>query len=43
VNLAFQFNTYLLKRQVFALTGKFRIYDPAGNLLAAIEGKQRTE
>lgn len=29
---AFQFNQYLLKRQVFALTGKFRIYDPNGQL-----------
>jgi uncharacterized protein YxjI len=33
VNPAFQFNAYLLKRQVFALTGKFRIYDPYGNLV----------
>ena len=30
---AFQFNRYLLKRQVFALTGKFRIYDPNGQLV----------
>ena len=29
---AFQFNQYLLKRQVFALTGKFRVYDPNGQL-----------
>jgi uncharacterized protein YxjI len=30
---AFYFNQYTLKRQVLALTGKFRIYDPTGNLL----------
>jgi len=30
---AFQFNQYLLKRQVFALTGKFRIYNPGGQLV----------
>ncbi len=30
---AFQFNQYLLKRQVFALTGKFRIYNPDGQLV----------
>lgn len=30
---AFQFNQYLLKRQVFALTGKFRIYNPSGQLV----------
>ncbi len=30
---AFQHNQYLLKRQVFALTGKLRFYDPAGNLV----------
>jgi len=30
---AFQNNRYLLKRQVFALTGKFRLYDPQGRLL----------
>lgn len=29
---AFQYNQYLLKRQVFALTGKFRIYSPDGQL-----------
>ncbi len=39
MNLAFQFNAYLLKRQVFALTGKFRIYDPAGNLVLFSEQK----
>lgn len=30
---AFQHNQYLLKRQVFALTGKFRVYAPNGALL----------
>mgnify|MGYP003967577661 CR=1 FL=1 len=30
---AFQYNQYLLKRQVFALTGKFRVYAPNGALL----------
>jgi uncharacterized protein YxjI len=39
MNPAFQFNNYLLKRQVFALTGKFRIYDPSGNLLLFSEQK----
>ncbi len=33
MNPAFEFNAYLLKRQVLALTGRFRIYDPYGNLL----------
>lgn len=39
MNPAFQFNNYLLKRQVFALTGKFRIHDPSGNLLLFSEQK----
>ncbi|MBN2147935.1 MAG: hypothetical protein JW726_11125 [Anaerolineales bacterium] len=30
---AFQFDQYLLKRQVLALTGKIRIYNPSGQLL----------
>lgn len=30
---AFQYNQYLLKRQVLALTGKFRLYAPDGALL----------
>ncbi len=38
-SLAFQFERYLLKRQVFALTGKFRIYDPMGNLVLFSEQK----
>ena len=33
MNPIFQYNHYLLKRQVFALTGKFRFYDPSGNLV----------
>ena len=33
MNPIFQHNQYLLKRQVFALTGKFRFFDPAGNLV----------
>jgi uncharacterized protein YxjI len=39
MNFIFQHNQYLLKRQVFALTGKFRIYDPMGNLLLFSEQK----
>ncbi|MBN1149398.1 MAG: hypothetical protein JXA78_19205 [Anaerolineales bacterium] len=30
---AFQHSQYLLKRQVLALTGKLRVYDPFGNLV----------
>ncbi len=33
MNPAFQHSQYVLKRQVFALAGKFRFYDPAGNLV----------
>ena len=33
MNQIFQFNQYLLKRQVFALAGKFRVFDPSGRLL----------
>jgi uncharacterized protein YxjI len=33
MNPAFQHNQYVLKRQVFALAGKFRVFDPAGNLV----------
>ena len=33
MNSIFQHHQYLLKRQVFALTGKFRFYDPGGNLV----------
>jgi uncharacterized protein YxjI len=38
-SLAFQFDRYVLKRQVFALTGKFRIYDPMENLILFSEQK----
>ena len=33
MNPAFSFDHYLLKRQVFSLTGKFRYYDPNGGLV----------
>ena len=33
MNPVFQYNQYLLKRQVFALAGKFRFYDPSGKLV----------
>jgi uncharacterized protein YxjI len=36
---AFNHNQYTLKRQVFALTGKFRVFDPAGNLALFSEQK----
>ncbi len=36
---AFQHNQYLLKRQVLALTGRFRVYDPAENLVLFSEQK----
>jgi uncharacterized protein YxjI len=39
MNSIFQFPTYLLKRQAIALTGKFRFYDPAGNLVMFSEQK----
>jgi uncharacterized protein YxjI len=39
MSLIFQSDQYLLKRQVFALTGKFRVYDPAGQLLLYSEQK----
>jgi uncharacterized protein YxjI len=39
MSLIFQGNQYLLKRQVFALTGKFRVYDPSGSLLLFSEQK----
>jgi hypothetical protein len=39
MQLAFQQNQYLLHRQVFALTGKFRVYDPSGNLMLFSEQK----
>ncbi len=39
MNPAFQLNQYLLKRQVFALTGKFRFFDTNGRLLLFSEQK----
>ena len=39
MNPIFQFPNYLLKRQVFALTGKFRFYDPSENLVMFSEQK----
>jgi len=39
MNSVFQFNQYVLKRQAIALTGKFRFYDPGGNLVLFSEQK----
>ena len=39
MNPIFSHNQYLLKRQVFALAGKFRFYDPMGNLVMFSEQK----
>ena len=39
MNPIFQFPHYLLKRQALALTGKFRVYDPMGNLVLFSEQK----
>ncbi len=39
MNPIFQFPNYLLKRQAIALTGKFRFYDPTGNLVMFSEQK----
>jgi len=39
MNPIFQFPSYSLHRQVFALTGKFRFYDPSGNLVMFSEQK----
>lgn len=39
MNSAFSFERYLLKRQVFALTGKFRFFDPSGKLVLFSEQK----
>lgn len=36
---AFQYDFYLLKRQVLALTGKFRFYNPQGELVLFCEQK----
>ncbi len=39
MNPAFQYNQYLLKRQVFALAGKFRCFEPGGKLVLFSEQK----
>lgn len=39
MNAIFQNNQYLLKRQVFALAGKFRVFDTNGKLLLFSEQK----
>lgn len=39
MNPIFQHNQYVLKRQVFSLTGKFRFFDNAGRLLMFSEQK----
>jgi len=39
MHTAFTYPTYLLKRQVLALTGKLRFYDPYGNLVMFVEQK----
>jgi hypothetical protein len=39
MNPIFQFPSYLLRRQAIALTGKFRFYDPMGNLVMFSEQK----
>ncbi|MEW6403184.1 MAG: hypothetical protein AB1649_15415 [Chloroflexota bacterium] len=39
MNPIFEHQSYLLKRQVFALAGKFRFYDPMGNLVMYSEQK----
>ena len=36
---AFNHNNYLIRRQVFALTGRFRVYDPSENLVLFSEQK----
>jgi len=39
MNPVFQFNQYLLKRQVFALAGKFRFFNPGGQMVMFSEQK----
>ncbi len=39
MNEAFQFDSYLLKRQFFALTGKLRLFNPRGELLLYVHQK----
>jgi len=40
MNPIFQFPSYLLHRQAFASTGKFRFYDPSDNLVMFSEQKK---
>jgi hypothetical protein len=39
MNSAFSYSQYLLKRQVFALAGKFRVYESGGKLVLFSEQK----
>jgi len=39
MNPAFSYTNYLLKRQVFALTGKLRYYNPQGEVVLFVEQK----
>jgi uncharacterized protein YxjI len=39
MNPAFQYTQYLLKRQVFTLTGKLRFYNPQADLVLYVEQK----
>jgi len=39
MNSIFQHPSYVLRRQAIALTGKFRVYDPTGNLVMFSEQK----
>ena len=39
MNSIFQYNQYTLKRQVFALAGKFRFFAPNGQLVMFSEQK----
>lgn len=39
MNPAFEYDRYLLKRQVFALTGKLRFYNPQDQLVLYVEQK----
>jgi uncharacterized protein YxjI len=39
MNTAFQYKNYLLKRQVFALTGKLRFFNPQEQLVLYVEQK----
>jgi uncharacterized protein YxjI len=39
MNNAFQYDSYLLKRQFFALTGKLRLYNRRGELVLYVEQK----